>query len=81
MATKVLSVAYPVAGGVGATLTTRGLLGSARRFVLGSTTPSGREGGTAWGWTALSWAVSAAVGLYTGRRLLRASGTAQPAQS
>jgi hypothetical protein len=82
VATKVLSVAYPVAGGAGAALTTRALLESARRFVLGSRTPSGRKGGgTALVWTALSWAVSGSVGLYTGRKLVRQSVVVQPAQS
>lgn len=82
VATKVLSVAYPVAGGAGAALTTRALLQSARRFVLGSRTPPGRGGGgTALVWTALSWAVAAGVGLYTGRKLVRKPVALQPAQS
>jgi hypothetical protein len=73
VATKVISAVYPVLGGVGAALTTRGALLAARRFVVGnSRTPSGRgSGGTALVWTALSWAVPAGVGLYTGRMLIR----------
>lgn len=73
---------YPVAGGAGTALTTRALLEAARRFVVGSKTPSGREdGGTALVWTALSWTVSVGVGFYTGKKLIRKSVIAQPAQS
>ena len=84
----VISAVYPVAGGVGAALATRGVLQTARTFVVGkSKTPSGREsGGTALVWTALSWAVAGAVGVYTGKKLVRpatvGSGlSVQPAQS
>jgi len=84
----VMSAVYPLAGGVGAALATHGVLQGARQFVVGkSKTPSGREsGGTALVWTALSWAVAGAVGVYTGKKLVRpvtvGSGVSvQPAQS
>ena len=84
----VMSVVYPVAGGVGAALVTHGVLQLARQFVIGkSKTPPGREsGGTALVWTALSWAVAGGVGVYTGKKLVRpatvGSGVSvQPAQS
>lgn len=83
MTSKVITAVYPVAGGAVAALTTKELLQLGRRFVVGnSTTPSGRRGGgTAWVWTALSWAVSAGVGLYAGKKLVRKSVAVQPAQS
>lgn len=88
MATKVISMVYPVAGGMAAALTTAALLQAAGRFVVGdSNTPSGREdGGTALVWTALRWGVSVGVGLYAGDKLIRpiADGSmpaVQPAQS
>lgn len=81
LARKVLSTIYPVAGGATAGLTTKALLSAGRRFVVpGSRTPSDRgSGGTALVWTALSWAVSAGVGVCAGRKLVRK--TVQPAQS
>ena len=88
MATEAISLVYPVAGGVGAALTTRAVLQLARRFVVGkSETPSSRSrGGTALVWTALSWAVPLGVGFYAGRKLVRpkpvgSAGVLQPAQS
>ncbi len=88
MSTRVIRAVYPVAGGAGAALVARSVLQTARRFVVGSNeTPSGRgSGGTALVWTALSWAVAGGVGVYAGRKLVRAtpvrSGVvAQPAQS
>jgi hypothetical protein len=87
VATEAISLVYPVAGGVGAALTTRAVLELARRFVVGnSETPSSRSrGGTAL-WTALSWAVPLGVGYYAGRKLVRpkpagSAGVLQPAQS
>ena len=84
----VISAVYPVAGGVGAALATRGVLQTARTFVVGkSKTPSGRGSGrTALVWNGLSWAVAGAVGVYTGKKLVRpatvGSGVSiQPAQS
>jgi hypothetical protein len=73
VATKVMAAVYPVAGGTGAALATRAALEAGHRFVLGKTkTPSGRgSGGTALVWTALSWAVPAGVGIYTGKKLIR----------
>lgn len=83
-----MSAVYPVAGGVGAALTSKAVLETARRFVVGANkTPPGRaSGGTALVWTALSWAVAGVVGLYAGKKLIRhppvSSSTAvQPAQS
>ena len=74
VATKVISMVYPVAGGAGAALATRAGLQVARRFVVGSSrTPSGPEGRTALVWSAFSWAVSAGVGLYAGKQLVRPS--------
>lgn len=88
MSTIVISAVYPVAGGLGAALVTRGVLETARRFVVGKNkTPSGRgSGGTALVWNALSLAVAAGVGLSTGRKLVRPSPggsgvSIQPAQS
>ncbi|HEU4545991.1 MAG TPA: hypothetical protein VFR88_06840 [Microlunatus sp.] len=88
ISTNVLSAVYPVAGGLGATLTARAVLESARRFVVGkSKTPSGRGSGrTALVWNGLSWAIAGAVGVYTGKKLVRpatvGSGVSiQPAQS
>lgn len=82
VASKVISVAYPVLGGAGAALTVRLGLGAAHRFVVGSRTPSGRRSGkTALAWTALSWAVPVGVGLYTGKKLVRSPTALQPAQS
>ena len=88
MSTNVLSAVYPVAGGLGAAFTARALLESARWFVVGkSKTPSGRGSGrTALVWNGLSLAVAGAVGVYTGKKLVRpatvGSGVSvQPAQS
>ena len=88
VSTKVISAVYPVAGGLGAAFTARAVLDAARRFVVGKNkTPSGRgSGGTALVWTALRWTVTGAVGVYTGRKLVRSapvrSGVSvQPAQS
>lgn len=91
VAQGVMSAVYPVAGGVAAGLTTRGLLEGCRRFVVGSgstsRTPPGRGSGrAAQVWTALSWAVSLGVGIYAGRKLVReplptGSREIQPAQS
>lgn len=86
ISTTVLRALYPAVGGAGAALVTEAVLQTARRFVVGDNkTPSGRRGGgTALVWTALSWAVAGGVGVYTGKKLVRATpvrlGT-QPAQS
>ncbi|HEY5978965.1 MAG TPA: hypothetical protein VIT41_04950 [Microlunatus sp.] len=86
VSTIVISAVYPVAGGLGAALTTRAVLETARRFVVGrNKTPSGGDR-TAMVWNALSLAVAGGVGLYTGKKLMRPdpvrSGVAiQPAQS
>lgn len=86
ISTRVIRALYPAVGGAGAALVTEAVLQTARRFVVGrSTTPSGRRGGgTALVWTALSWAVAGGVGVYTGKKLVRATPVrlgAQPAQS
>jgi hypothetical protein len=86
VSTRVMSVVYPVAGGVGAALTARAVLELARQFVTGKKTPPGRgSGGTALAWTALSWAVGGGVGYATGKKLLRpatvSAAVIQPAQS
>ena len=83
MATKTISVVYPVVGGAAAAATARLLLGAGRRFLVGTNkTPSGRGGGrTALLWTALSWAVPVGIGLYTGKKLIRRPAALQPAQS
>jgi len=95
VATSVLSKVYPVVGGTGAVLATRGALEVARNVAVGrrsggrtSKPPPGRGGGgAAWVWTALSWTVSVGVGACTARRLVRhpspggTSAELQPAQS
>jgi hypothetical protein len=85
---RAIKVLYPVVGGAGAALVTRAAVSAARQFVVGGNeTPSGRSGGgTALGWTVLSWAVAGGVGVYAGKKLVRPtpvrSGVvAQPAQS
>jgi hypothetical protein len=88
VSTKVISVVYPVAGGLGAVFVTHKVLEAARRFVVGkTTTPSDRRSGwTALAWTALSWAAAGGVGFYAGKKLVRpelisTDVSVQPAQS